>query len=85
MFRVTWGEAELDRLADVVVAADLPRRQRIVSAVKRANAMLAADPIGTGESREHDLLRIMFIDRLCVVYRVDVTHRVVFVGHFAVR
>ena len=85
MFRVVWADAELDRLADAFVAADLPTRQQIVSAVERANAQLTSDPMSIGESRENPRLRIAFVGRLNVLYTVDLTDRVVFVGRFSFR
>jgi hypothetical protein len=82
MFAVIWGNAALDELADAFVLADLPTRQGIESQVTQLNADLADDPMGVGESRAQDTYRIVFAGHVSATYQVNLTNRVVRVGHF---
>jgi len=67
---VVWLETALDLLADIWVQATPEERDRIAAAIDRANAELADDPSGSGESRSGND-RVLCRLPIAVRFRVD--------------
>jgi plasmid stabilization system protein ParE len=70
MFEYRWGEAALDKLADIYVTADASERERMAAGVEEFNAQLAADPLDVGESRVGGY-RVAFPSLLKVSFHVN--------------
>lgn len=70
MFIVAWLKVALDELAELYVALDPPRRQRLSDAVHQLNLRLAQRPLEEGESRDSPF-RITFLDGVSIYFSVD--------------
>ena len=80
MFRVDWLEEAIDELATIWMRADSDKRGAVTEASSAIDRELQSDPFRQSESRD-DGRRVLFVPPLGAFFRVDMQHRIVWVGH----
>lgn len=79
MYRVFWGQQFHRLFAEYYDQADAGVRDSILQAIETLDDALAADPLGIGESRASQHVRIVLEHPFAVTYRVDANRRLVHV------